>query len=137
LFSRTEKPTAPAIWLGTLASSSSSTMKHAFQNVVVAEGFFGSFGHDAFVGFAVDHDLPFAGADRFGARFQGAHLLAFFAVQVLAVFGFFPDRQVPTLRTDEPNRQHGSPGQNQVFANQTHQVVAHHADVVVRAFSPM
>ena len=100
------------------------------DDVVFAQGQLGGFRYDAFVGLTVDHDLPFTGADRLGAGFQGAHGLAFFTVQVFPLFGFFPDRQTPFFEQVDRVIDMAAEAVNQVFAHYTHQVVAHHADIV-------
>ncbi len=38
--------------------------EHTFHDAVFAQGILGRFRNDAFVGFAVDHDLPATGTDR-------------------------------------------------------------------------
>ena len=105
----------------------------AFDDVVIAEGFFSRFRHDPFVGLTVDHDLPFTGADRLGAGFQGAHGLAFFTVQVFAVFGFFPDRQAPFFEQMHGVVHVAAQIEDQVFTHDAHEVVADHADIVFRS----
>jgi hypothetical protein len=102
----------------------------ALDDVVVAQASLGGFGNDPLVGFAVDHDLPFTGTDRLGAAFEGAHFLAFFAVEVFAFFGFFPDRQSPLFEQMDGIVHVAAQVEDQVFADDAHQVVADHADVV-------
>ena len=41
--------------------------ENPFQHIFFTDRQLGSLGHDAFVGFAVDHDLPFTGTHRGGA----------------------------------------------------------------------
>jgi hypothetical protein len=87
-------------------------------------------GDDAFIRLAVDHDLPFSGTNRLSTGLQGAHGLAFFAVEVFAFGGFFPDRQAPLFEKVNAVVHEAAQVEDQVFANQTHEVVADHADVV-------
>jgi hypothetical protein len=132
LFSRTEKPMAPAIWLSTFFVQEQLDDEDSLQDVVFADGFLCGLGDDPLVGLAVDHDLPFSGANRLGAAFQGAHGLAFFAVEVFALFGLLPDRQAPLFEQVNRIVDVAAQVEDQVFADDAHQVVADHADVVVR-----
>ena len=102
----------------------------ALDDVVIAYGQLGGFGDDALVGLTVDHDLPFTGTDRFGAGLQGPHFLTLIAVQVLAVFGFLPDGQAPLFKQVNGIVDIAAQIEDQVFTDQTHQVVAHHAHIV-------
>jgi hypothetical protein len=105
----------------------------ALEDVGVPDGFLGGLGDDPLVGLAVDHDLPLAGADRLRPGLQGPHLLALDAVQGLAGLVLLPDRQPPLL--EQPHRvvDVAAEVEDQVFADDAHQVVADHADIVVRA----
>jgi hypothetical protein len=97
------------------------------------KAFFGGFRHDALVGFTVDHDLPFAGPDRLGARFQGPHGLALVAVQVFAGGIFLPNGQTPFLEQMHRVVHVTTKVENQVISGQTHKIVSDHLHVVFRS----
>jgi hypothetical protein len=101
------------------------------KDVVLADGFLGGFGNDSLVGLAVDHDLPLTGADRLGTALQRSHLLAFLAVQVLSVFGLLPYGKSPFLEQMDGIIDVAAQVEDQVFPDDSHQVVADHADVIV------
>ena len=84
----------------------------AFEDVLHPQRLLGRLGDDGLVAFAVDHDLPAAGADGLAAVLEAlaALLLPARAVDA-AAFHFLPDRQAP-------------------FLEQVHQIVDVAADVV-------
>ena len=102
--------------------------EHTFMHVSLTQGLLGGLGNDALVGLTIDHDLPFTGTYRHAAFTQALGRLG--AVQVAAVFGTFPYRQSPLLEQLDRLVNVTAKVVDQVFANNTHQVVAYHLDVV-------
>ena len=106
--------------------------ENTFHDAVFTQGILGSFGHDALVGFTVDHDLPAAGTHRGVALAQAlASSLSGSAVQVVAVVALDPAGKAPIFE-----QMHGvvnvtAAVEDKVFAHQTHKVGTNHADVVV------
>ena len=102
------------------------------HDTVFTQGILGGFGHDALVGFAVDHDLPAAGADGIVAVAQAlAGGLGGGAVHVVAVFVLDPAGQAPLFEQMHGVVNVAAHVEDQVFADQTHKVGADHADVIV------
>ena len=102
--------------------------EHALMHVGLAQGLLGGLGNDALVGLTVDHDLPLTGTNRHTAFTQGLGRLG--TVQVAAVVGTLPDRQTPLLEQLDRLVNVTTEVINEVFANNAHQVVADHLDIV-------
>ncbi len=106
----------------------------AFLDAAQPQSLLGSFGHDPLVGFAVDHDLPFAGTYRFAAVLQQrqAFLDGFRAVVAHAFSVGLPDRQTPFFEQVHRVIDIATEVVGQVVAGDTHQVVGDHARIIGR-----
>ena len=90
-----------------------------------------SFSNDALVGLTVDHDLPAAGTDRVRTGADGqAFGLGLGAVEVLAVF-LDPNGETPFFEQMDGIINVAAQVEDQVFADDAHEVGADHADVIV------
>ncbi len=134
VFSRTEKPTAPATRFGIVLVVDQLDDEDAFFDAARPKCLLGSLGNDPLVGFAVDHDLPFAGTHRLAAVFQQrqAFLDGFGTVVAHAVGIGLPDRQAPFLEQVHRVIDVAAQVVGQVVAGDAHQVVGDHARVVGR-----
>ncbi len=103
--------------------------ENALHDVFFAQCLLRSLSHDALVGLAVDHDLPFAGAHGLAALTQALGRLG--TVQVGAVLSLLPNRQAPLLKQLDRLVHVTAQIVNQVFTDNAHQVVADHLHVVL------
>ena len=103
--------------------------ENSFQAVLFAKSGFRGLGNDTFIGLAVDHDLPFTGTYRRSAFTQGLGRLG--AVKVFSIIADLPDRESPFLKQFDRLVNVTAEVIDEVLANNAHQVVTDHLDVVL------
>ena len=94
--------------------------EHALEDVLDAQRLLGRLGDDCLIAFAVDHDLPAAGADRLAALGER---------HALGLLGL-PDRQSPLLEEMDRAVHVAADVIDQVVAGDAHQVGVDHPHVI-------